>query len=168
MKDKIMQPTEAYTLLIEAVASVLDCRDKGIESGVLAQDMDDLEAINWLNALTLFNSDYDNEFSPSIFYTFLYEYCSSAYAEGFVFFYSQLALKNGIPISENAWSTNIGVIINIHEYALRSKELGYKKHWGIAFKLPYSQEWLDAFEGRRMTKTSPKITSFISKWFGKN
>lgn len=51
MDLKIMKPTEAYTMLMENVASVLDCREQGIQSGVLLEDMEDLEAINWLNSL---------------------------------------------------------------------------------------------------------------------
>ena len=42
MDLKIMKPTEAYTMLMENVASVLDCREQGIQSGILLADMEDL------------------------------------------------------------------------------------------------------------------------------
>ncbi|SGZ09694.1 Putative uncharacterized protein [Moritella viscosa] len=165
MESKILTATGAYTLFLENVASVLDCRDKGIESGVLAPDMDDLEAINWLNSLTLWNNGYDRDYSPSIFYAFLYEYCQIEYSEGLLHFYPQLAARDSIILRDGVWNFNMEIWINIYDYAQRSEELGAKKHWGIAFKSNYQQEWLNAFEDKENKK--PKKKGFFNSWFGK-
>lgn len=164
MDKKIIRPTDAYELLLQNVSSVLDCRDQGISSGILASDMDDIEAINWLNSLTLWNFGYDHKFSPSIFYSFLHEYCSAEYAEGLAFFYPQLAARDGVILDDDIWNLNTGILIDVYAYAQKTKECGGKKHWGVTFKYPYIQQWIDAFEGERPVRTIP---SFISRLLGK-
>lgn len=130
MDKKIIRPTDAYELLLQNVSSVLDCRDQGISSGILASDMDDIEAINWLNSLTLWNFGYDHKFSPSIFYSFLHEYCSAEYAEGLAFFYPQLAARDGVILDDDIWNLNTGILIDVYAYAQKTKECGGGKTLG--------------------------------------
>lgn len=117
MDLKIMKPTEAYTMLMENVASVLDCREQGIQSGVLLEDMEDLEAINWLNSLTLWHGGYDRVYSPGIFNGFLVEYCKPEYAIGLQHFYPQLAAREGIELTNEIWDSSIDILIDIYDYA---------------------------------------------------
>lgn len=117
MDLKIMKPTEAYTMLMENVASVLDCREQGIQSGILLEDMEDLEAINWLNSLTLWNGGYDRIYSPGIYNGFLVEYCKPEYAIGLQHFYPQLAAREGIELPNEIWDSSISILIDFYDYA---------------------------------------------------
>lgn len=164
MDMKIMKPTEAYTMLLENVSSVLDCRDQGIQSGVLVEDMDDLEAINWLNSLTLWSGGFDKTHSPGIYYGFLVEYCKPEYAVGLQHFYPQLAAREGVEIHDDLWDSPVDILIDIHDYAARTRELNGKQHWGIAFKDQYLQQWDDAFlNTKRRGATQP---NFLKRLLG--
>jgi hypothetical protein len=149
MDLKIMKPTEAYTMLMENVASVLDCREQGIQSGILLEDMEDLEAINWLNSLTLWNGGYDRIYSPGIYNGFLVEYCKPEYAIGLQHFYPQLAAREGIELPNEIWYSSISILIDIYDYALRTRELDGKQHWGEVFRDDYLQQWDSAFLNKR-------------------
>ena len=162
MDLKIMKPTEAYTMLMENVASVLDCREQGIQSGVLLEDMEDLEAINWLNSLTLWHGGYDRVYSPGIFNGFLVEYCKPEYAIGLQHFYPQLAAREGIEFTNEIWNSSIDILIDIYDYALRTRELDGKQHWGVVFRYDYLQQWDNAFLNKR--RAGLIIPNFLKKW----
>ncbi|EGJ6544525.1 hypothetical protein ABC233_004834 [Klebsiella pneumoniae] len=162
MDLKIMKPTEAYTMLMENVASVLDCREQGIQSGVLLEDMEDLEAINWLNSLTLWHGGYDRVYSPGIFNGFLVEYCKPEYAIGLQHFYPQLAAREGIELTNEIWDSSIDILIDIYDYALRTRELDGKQHWGVVFRDDYFQQWDNAFLNKR--RPGLIIPNFLKKW----
>jgi len=161
MDLKIMKPTEAYTMLMENVASVLDCREQGIQSGVLLEDMEDLEAINWLNSLTLWHGGYDRVYSPGIFNGFL-EYCKPEYAIGLQHFYPQLAAREGIELTNEIWDSSIDILIDIYDYALRTRELDGKQHWGVVFRDDYLQQWDNACLNKR--RPGLIIPNFLKKW----
>ncbi len=164
MELKIIKPTEAYSMLLENVASVLDCRDQGVQSGILADDMDDLEAINWLNSLTLWSNGYDRRYSPGIYYGFLVEFCKPEYAVGLQHFYPQLAAREGAELHDEVWDSAVEILIDIYDYAARTKELEGKQHWGIAFNENYLQQWNDAFSNKgRQVAHQP---SFLKKLLG--
>ncbi|HBW1417854.1 TPA: hypothetical protein MEH53_003466 [Klebsiella pneumoniae] len=162
MDLKIMKPTEAYTMLMENVASVLDCREQGIQSGVLLEDMEDLEAINRLNSLTLWHGGYDRVYSPGIFNGFLVEYCKPEYAIGLQHFYPQLAAREGIELTNEIWDSSIDILIDIYDYALRTRELDGKQHWGVVFRDDYLQQWDNACLNKR--RPGLIIPNFLKKW----
>ena len=151
---------------MENVASVLDCREQGIQSGVLLEDMEDLEAINWLNSLTLWHGGYDRVFSPGIFNGFLFEYCKPEYAIGLQHFYPQLAAREGIEFTNEIWNSSIDILIDIYDYALRTRELDGKQHWGVVFRDDYLQQWDNAFLNKR--RPGLIIPNFLKKWLRLN
>lgn len=163
MGERIIKPTEAYSMLLENVSSVLDCKEQGIASGVLASDMDDLEAINWLNSLALWNSDFDRMYSPGIYNGFLAEYCKPEFSEGLKHFYPQLAAREGVYLPNEIWDTNTFIMIDVYNYAEKTKQLGGKEHWGFAFNARYLEHWQSAFSGKR---SSVKKPSFFKRWIG--
>lgn len=164
MDLKIIKPTEAYHMLIENVASVLDCREQGIQSGIIPEDMEELEAINWLNSLTLWHGGYDRIYSPGIYNCFLVEYCKPEYAIGLQHFYPQLAAREGIELPHDIWDTSIFILIDIYDYALKTRELDGKQHWGKVFKDEYLQQWDNAFLNKRRPVIS--ISNFLKKFLG--
>ena len=164
MDLKIIKPTEAYHMLIENVASVLDCREQGIQSGIIPEDMEELEAINWLNSLTLWHGGYDRIYSPGIYNCFLVEYCKPEYAIGLQHFYPQLAAREGIELPHDIWDTSIFILIDIYDYALKTRELDGKQHWGKVFKDEYLQQWDNAFLNKRRPVIS--ISNFFKKFLG--
>lgn len=168
MTKPIIQPTKAYELLLTNSASVLDERQMGIDAGMIMPDMEDWEAINLVNAITLFFT-YDHEFSPHAYLAFLEKYCEPRYADGLMHFYPQIAVQNGVVLDDNIWTpkTQTEFVLDIHAYALKTKGFGGKRHWGLPFKEPYLTHWNDAFDGKAPDPVEQKQHSFFRKLFGR-
>jgi len=166
MEKVILQPTPAYTMLLENAASVYDCREEGIAAGILAEDMKDLEAINWLNALILFHK-FDHIYSPGTYLNFLKAYCRPEYAEGLKWFYPQIAAREGVTLADNVWESTTEIIVDIFDYAKATKEKDGKKHWGAVFNDIHIEQWNAAFDGKPSPDSVAVKTSLISRILGK-
>jgi hypothetical protein len=146
----IIKPSEAFTMYIQSVCDVLDCREKGMELGIIKEGRSDLESICLVNALSLLGGRYDHDFSPVLFNSLLYKYCVPDMSECFQDFYTQLLLQNrGEIIEEQQWSTAIEFDFDIYGYAEQAKKLNQKKHWGMFFREPFLELWNKAFEQKK-------------------
>ncbi|MEG2265835.1 MAG: hypothetical protein RSC68_16045, partial [Acinetobacter sp.] len=68
---------------------------------------------------------------------------------GLQHFYPQLAAREGIELPNEIWDSSISILIDIYDYALRTRELDGKQHWGEVFRDDYLQQWDNAFLNKR-------------------
>jgi hypothetical protein len=57
--------------------------------------------------------------------------------------------REGIELTNEIWDSSIDILIDIYDYALRTRELDGKQHWGVVFRDDYLQQWDNAFLNKR-------------------
>lgn len=131
MQDKILTATSAYQLFLTCISSCIDSREEGLKSGMLQEHIPDFQSIPSLIAMSLWNYGYEYHLSPSIMYSFLDYYAINEMSEYFLFYYQQFSLKAyGVEVCEDISIEKFVSLIDITNFAKKSKELGAKKHWG--------------------------------------
>lgn len=164
MQDKILTATAAYQLFLTCISSCTDSKEEGLKSGILHDHIPDSQSIPALIAMSLWNYGYESHFSPSIMYAFLEYYAINEMSEDFLYSYQQYSLKvYGVEVYDDISNKHIIALIDITDFAKKSKELGAKKHWGKFFKEPYKNLWNDVFNEKNNIKSTSWINKFMSK-----
>ena len=142
--DKTLTATSAFQLLIQASSDAIDHREQGEMLGLIQPWMSQNEGIAAVLAL-LIRKGYESDISPKIMTSLLKKYCHHDLSEAFMQFFCQLAGQNGLEISADSLRNSVfDTHIDISQFAIAGKSLGWKASWG-AFKEPYSSQWRNAF-----------------------
>lgn len=143
MKDTLTA-TSAIQLFIQASADATDSRQRAEEKGVIQSWMTNDEGVAIVLALMVRNR-YESYFSPRLMTSFLVNYCRGDISEAFVDFFCQLSNQDGSELSaEKLMDKQFDVLLDIREFAIAGKSLGWKKHWG-KFKEPFLSQWNSCF-----------------------
>lgn len=164
MQNKILTATAAYQLFLTCISSCIDSKEEGLKSGILQEHIPDSQSIPALIAISLWNYGYESHLSPSIMYSFLEYYAINEMSEDFLYSYQQYSLKvYGIEVYDDISNEQITALIDITDFAKKSKELGAKKHWGKFFKEPYKTLWNDVFNEKVNMNSTGWVSNFMSK-----
>ncbi len=140
MDQQVLTATAAFQCLIQCSADVIERREDGERLGLIAEWMDEDEAVAVVLARLIFQK-YDRRHSPAIMASIVELYCRGDVFDSFLNFYRQLAPVAVVDIS------SIQGVIDIGQLAERGRHLGWRQKWGLFFKSPYLEQWHAAFPG---------------------